>query len=95
MSAVINGEKYYFLAVDYIGAGSKKDGVLAAGTVSYPGLLQVFLDPSVTSQEIAAFGETYDVLVYAQAVQVEGFTNHAQAFDMSFGAPTAQNNPWA
>ena len=94
MSAQINGVKYYFVTMDYLGA-SNSDGTLAPNAISYPGLLQVFLDPSITSDEAAAFGDSYDVLVYAQAVQAAGFTSSAQAFEKAFGTISAANNPWA
>lgn len=94
MSADINGVKYYFVTMDYVGAANS-NGTLAPDAISYPGLLQVFLDPSVTSDEANAFDGSYDVLVYAQAVQAAGFTSPAQAFEKAFGAISADNNPWA
>ncbi len=95
MSDTIDGVKYYFLVADYVGSGSNPNGILAPGAVSYASLLQVFLDPSVTSDEAAALGDTYEVKVFAQAVQTAGFANHAQAFEKSFGEVIADNNPWA
>ena len=70
------------------------DTPLAAGETSRPSLLQFVFDTSVSSSELAAIGGTYDVLVYAQAVQVDGFSDAASAFDTMFGTVSAENHPW-
>lgn len=72
------GDKVYSLAI----IGNAK---LGAGE-SVDTLKSVWFGTNTTSADIAKVGETYDILVLSQAVQVEGFENDADAaFDAAFG----------
>lgn len=70
---------------------------LAPGAVSRPSVLQFFLDPAATNEDVALFGDTFDVLVVSQAVQTMGFENKGAvyALNTAFGEVTAENNPWS
>lgn len=67
---------------------------LTPNEVSRPSLLQVFLDPTTTNEDCALFGETWDVLVFSQAVQADGFVNANTALDAAFGDISTTNHPW-
>ncbi len=63
------GEGTYFVAtVTY-------NKVLAPGALTEISLSQIALDPSATNEDVAGFGDTYQVLVQSQAVQADGFGN--------------------
>ena len=85
---VIGGTPYQIFTYTY-------DTPLGAGETSRPSLLQFVFDTSVSSAELMAIGGTYDVLVYAQAVQADGFSDAASAFDAMFGTVTADHHPWS
>ncbi len=68
---------------------------LAPGEVSRPSLLQLFLDPKVTNEICAAFGETWDIFVVSQAVQASGFDDADTALDAAFGDITLTQHPWS
>ena len=70
------------------------NGVLKPGETTPPSLLQVALDKSATNEDVAAYGDTYEILVYSQAVQVEGFKDDDHALDTAFGTKDAEHNPW-
>lgn len=55
----------------------------------YEPLMGFAFGGDVTSEEAAATGETYEVLVLSQAVQKEGFDTAAAAFDATYGEVTA------
>ena len=67
---------------------------LAAGATSAPSLMQVYLDPAATNEDVAACdgngNGTYDILVLSQAVQTEGFADAATALETAF--PKGDNN---
>lgn len=81
--------------VDYVIATFTYDEALAPGAISAPSLMQVFLDKAATNEDVAKFGNTWDILVLSQAVQVEGFADAKTALDTAFGAITATSHPWA
>lgn len=64
---------------------------LAPGEVSRPSLLQLYLDPNATNEDVALFGEKMDVLVLSQAVQASGFATAREGLNTAFGAATAAN----
>jgi len=68
---------------------------IAPGETTIPSLKQVYMDKTATNEYCAQFGETYDILVFSQAIQTNGFDNAAEALNAGFGAITSENNPWA
>lgn len=69
---------------------------LPAGQWARPSLLQLYLKPEATNEDVAAFGDTLDVLVLTQAVQADGFAavegkSAAQvALETAWGPVTAE-----
>lgn len=86
---IIDGNNYLVYEATYLGPASNPTGILAPGAVSYPGLLQVYLKPMVDKAECDMLDGNdngkYDVLVFAQSVQADGFANAESAFDAAFG----------
>ena len=84
--------------VDYILAEAVYTGILPAGQTTIPSLKQIYLDKTATNEDCAKFGDTYDILVFSQAVQADGFDSviagPAAALDEAFGDVTPENNPW-
>ena len=64
------------------------------GATTIPSLKQVYLDKAATNEYCQQFGKSYDILVFSQAVQTEGFDNADQALNKAFGEITAASNPW-
>ena len=80
------GEGSYFVAT------ATYNKVLAPGALTEISLSQIALDPSATNEDVAGFGETYQVLVQSQAVQADGFDDPETALTEAFGTiPTADN----
>ena len=73
------GEGNYFVAT------ATYNKVLKPGALTEISLSQIALDPSATNDDVAAFGDTYQVLVQSQAVQVAGFTDADTALNEAFG----------
>ena len=69
---------------------------LAAGAVSAPSLMQVFLDKTATNEDVELLGETYEILVLSQAGQVNGFENvgASSALDTMFGTVEENAATW-
>ena len=67
---------------------------LAPGETTIPSLKQVYLDKTAGNKEVAHYGETYDILVYSQAVQTEGFADAQTALDEAFGKTTEAEILW-
>jgi hypothetical protein len=84
--------------VTYILAEAVYTGVLEPGKTTIPSLKQIYLDKTATNEDIVKFGDTYDILVFSQAVQADGFDSiiegPAAALDEAFGNITTENNPW-
>ena len=84
--------------VTYILAEAVYTGVLEPGKTTIPSLKQIYLDKTATNEDIEKFGDTYDILVFSQAVQADGFDSiiegPAAALDEAFGDITPANNPW-
>lgn len=89
----IDGQKYVIATATYMGPTSDPTGILPAGSVSYPSLLQVYMVPETTQEQVASFEGTYEILVLSQAVQTEGFADAETALNTAFGKPgdTAAN----
>lgn len=84
----INGVRYYLMVATY-------QEVLTPNEISRPSLLQAYLSSDAGNEELAAFGENLDILVYSQAVQAEGFDNAQDALEESFGKISATTHPWS
>ena len=67
---------------------------LDPGETTIPSLKQVYLDKNAGNEEVAHYGETYDILVYSQAVQTEGFADAQTALDEAFGKTTEAEILW-
>lgn len=88
----IAGSKYDLYAATY-------NGILKPGETTPPSLLQFALQREANNDDVNSFGDTYEILVFSQAVQAEGFDTPGQALDRAFGSaeitnPVAGNNPW-
>ncbi len=75
-----------------------KDGILPAGETTRPSLLQVLLYSTVTNEDVDAIdgngNDTYDILVFSEAVQTEGFADAATALNTAFGDTAEGYHPW-
>ena len=80
----IDGVQYVYSVFTYTEALAPK----ASTPVS---LAQVFIDSVATNEDMAAYGETWEILCLSQAVQEAGFDNAATALDAAFGEATAEN----
>lgn len=92
-----NSDKFYteIDGVRYLVYTATYTDVLTPGEVSRPSLLQVFLDPEVTNEQIALFGDTWEILTYTQAVQADmGAADAHEALNAAFGEISATSNPW-
>ena len=94
----IEGNKYVLKVATYKGPTSNPTGILAAGSISYVSLAQVYMRPEATNDDVIAIdgnqNGTYDILVVSQAVQAEGFENGAVALNDAFGEAGEDNHPW-
>lgn len=84
VKAEIDGTKYVVFAFTYQNA-------LGAKMTSAPSLLQVFLDSKTTNEDVAKFGDTWEIMVLSQAVQTAGFADAATALNTAFGEADAAN----
>jgi len=80
----INGTRYEVWGVTY-------NEILKPDEVSRPSLLQVVMTHNATNEDMELLGDTYEILVLSQAVQVDGFENATQALNAAFGEVTAEN----
>ena len=87
----IDGD-YYALGV------ATYTGVLAPDATTIPSLKQIYMDKTATNEDFEKFGDTYEILVFSQAVQADGFdsiiTGPNAALDEAFGVVSSTNNPW-
>jgi hypothetical protein len=83
----VDGVRYAVMTATY-----KK--VLAPGNQSHPSLLQVVMTHHATNEDVALLGDTYEILVVSQAVQVAGFADAETALNAGFGDITTTNHPW-
>lgn len=68
---------------------------LAPGETSAPSLMQLFLDKKTTNEDVAKFGDTWEVQVLSQAVQTQGFSDAETALNEGFGEVNEANlNKW-
>jgi len=73
------GEGTYFVAV------ATYNKVLTPGALTEISLSQIALDKTATNDDVAGFGDTFQVLVQSQAVQAAGFDDAATALNEAFG----------
>ncbi len=69
-------------------------GVLKPGETTIPSLKQVYMNKAATNEYCAQFGETYDILVFSQAIQTNGFETPDEALNEGFGEISNTQNPW-
>ena len=87
-SVEIDGVNYTIYVATY-------NEVLTSGEVSRPSFLQTFLGKEATNEDVAKFGETFEILVASQAVQADGFQDAHTALDTAFGDIDKDNHPWS
>lgn len=86
-----NGVKSTYMVYDavYLGPKSTSNGILESGKVSYPSLLQLYMMPAATNEDVVALDGNkngkYDILVVSQAVQADGFDDAETALNAAFG----------
>lgn len=95
---VIGDSEYYVLLATYKGPTSNPTGILAPGAFTYPSLLQVYMRPEATNEDVKAIdgngNGTYDILVVSQAIQTVGFENAETALNTGFGEASTTSHPW-
>lgn len=85
--ATIDGTEYTIYVADY--------GKMEADqTIVKNPLDAVKMKPEATNEDVAKYGDTYEVLVFSQAIQAAGFTTSDAAWTAHFGAATIANHPW-
>ncbi len=91
----IQGVNYMLAVADYVGTnGDGKATYLPIGKETAPSLREVYLASSATNEVVSKFGNTYDILVATQAVQV-GEATADQAWTYAFGGKISDtNHPW-
>ncbi|MBE5787746.1 MAG: hypothetical protein E7324_09450 [Clostridiales bacterium] len=88
--ATLENTRYAIFCFTY----TREDGVLPAGEIARPSLLQVVLTHHATNEDMKKLGDTYEILALSQAVQTTNFDNAEQALTAAFGAATIENLPW-
>ncbi len=83
----INGERYKLIVATYKEA-------LKPNEISRPSLLQVYMDYEADNEDVKAYGNKVDILVFSQAVQAKGFADATTALNEAFGEITTNNHPW-
>ena len=89
----VNGKNYAVNCVTYI----KNNGVLEAGAMSEPSLLQVALDKNATNETVESFGGVYNIYVLSQAIQTKGFeddTTYSRAAFRALEEGFGTDIPW-
>ena len=70
---------------NYVIAVATYNKVLEPGKLTEISLSQIALDSIADNEDIAGFGDTYQVLVKTQAIQAQGFENPGDALEEGFG----------
>ena len=86
----IDGTRYLIMCATY-------QNKLAPGEISRPSLLQVVMTGNADNDDMALLGDTYEILVYSQAVQTTNFPDAETALNAAFGEPVKDNvinHPW-
>ena len=58
--------------------------VLKPGQMAHPSLLQVVMTHNATNEDMEKLGDTYEILVFSQAVQTTGFADAKTALEAAF-----------
>lgn len=87
----INGISYNVYVVTY-------ETAVVSGDTTVSAMHQVYLYKDVTNEDIEKADEVlngnWNILVFAEACQTEGFDNAFDALNTAFGTPGTTNNPW-
>ena len=86
----LNGKKYYMLVATY-------NQPLAKDETTAASLLKVGFESGSDNDDIACFGNTYEMMVKTQAIEASGYGDEAlpeEALDLAFGEITSDNHPW-
>ena len=75
---VIGGVRYDVIVYTYANE-------LDPTETTIPSLKQVYMDRTCDNEDVAKYGEKYDILVLSQAVQADGFDSATTALNESFG----------
>ncbi len=90
-TTTIDGIRYNVYVATY-------ESVLHNGALTEDAMYQVYLDSKTTKEDIGkaneVLGKKWNVLVFAEGAQADGFTDAFTALNASFGVPSADNNPW-
>ena len=78
----------------YFVATATYNKVLHPGALTEISLSQIALDKTATNEDVAAFGDTYQVLVKSQGIQAQGFEDPDTALNEGFGVIDADNIPF-
>ena len=84
----IDGVRFLLMSATYLNP-------LKPGNTSHPSLLQVVMTHNATNEDAAKLGDTYEILVYSQAVQTAGFADAKTALNAAFGEITDKAHPWS
>jgi len=77
-TVTIDGTDYVYMTFTYTDA-------LASDEETPVSLAQVYLDPTTTNEDVAAYGDTWEILCLSQAAQADGFEDAATALNTAFG----------
>lgn len=83
----INGNRYFIKVATYTDK-------LIPEELSVPSLLQVFLDPKTSNEDMDLIGNTFEILVKTQAIKVEDGTTPSEALNNTLGY-VKNTNPWS
>lgn len=88
-AVTIDGVRYVLLCATYQKA-------LEPGDASHPSLLQVVMTHNADNEDMKKLGETYEILVISQAVQVQNLEQlgATAALNVAFGEPSLDSHPW-
>lgn len=89
--AEINGKNYNVMVAVH-------EDAVEPGETTIPSLLQVYLSKDAGNEEVEKLdgndNGTYDILVFSEAVQTNGFTDAKSALNEAFGNPDNFYHPW-
>ena len=89
--AEIDGKNYNVMVAVH-------EDAVEPGETTIPSLLQVYLSKDAGNEEVEKLdgndNGTYDILVFSEAVQTNGFTDAESALNEAFGNPDNSYHPW-
>jgi len=88
-TVAVGGRNYFVAYVTYPDA-------LAKGNTTKASLLSVYMSPQAGNDDVAQFGETYEILVLSQACQTVNFENLSaeEALNVAFGSVEEKAAEW-